>query len=48
MGKHSGKDEGIDPNSPQGVQIREEIPIDISDERFQQDIDIINEAYGDK
>lgn len=48
MGKHSGRDEGIDPNSPQGAQIREEIPIDTSDERAQQDADIIDKAYGDK
>lgn len=46
MGKHRGKDEGIDPDSPEGVRMREEIPLDQSDERIARDIAILENGWN--
>lgn len=48
MGKHKGKDEGIDQNSPEGIKLRLDIEPDMSDERISEDVKIIDQGYNQR
>ena len=48
MGKHRGNDENIDPNDTQGLQIRNEIPLDESDARLAEDVKIVDQGWNQR